>query len=428
MAEASPALLMRRMRHVVDQLPFRLKSWPASSARRICPPIVDVPRRGRFCRQSDGSSRRRSGAAICGAWRLGARTTQARRRSSSARTAMKLSHWRAAWLRQEGIGAASSTAASTPMSPQAARSSGATGCSLRDAEGRAVWVTRERPKIDRIACPWLIRRFVDPQRGIPFRPPAEWVRDVAERMPATPFDVADVDSGPSRRDSAPSTRCSSDFGLRGARPARLAADRAGADTDRHRSCAARRRACSPSRSGCRACSPTTSSSSRRACTLYDALLSLVPRRDRARRTTGTRTHARRRRMTAAAFGRDPGKTDRRRLRRAVPRGAARLAEDRPRQFRRAGRADRAHASRAGRGEALDRRDAIPARAELLHAAARPRGAAARDLCRLAHARRARRHRRRRALRAARLRRPARAQHRLSCRSAICRSCRACSSA
>ena len=33
----------------------------------------------------------------------------------------------------------------------------------RDRQGRTVWVTRARPKIDRIACPWLIRRFVDPR-------------------------------------------------------------------------------------------------------------------------------------------------------------------------------------------------------------------------------------------------------------------------
>ncbi len=33
----------------------------------------------------------------------------------------------------------------------------------RDGQGRTVWVTRARPKIDRIACPWLIRRFVDPK-------------------------------------------------------------------------------------------------------------------------------------------------------------------------------------------------------------------------------------------------------------------------
>ncbi|WP_204273107.1 chromate resistance protein ChrB domain-containing protein, partial [Enterobacter hormaechei] len=31
-----------------------------------------------------------------------------------------------------------------------------------DPKGRTVWVTRARPKVDRIACPWLIRRFVDP--------------------------------------------------------------------------------------------------------------------------------------------------------------------------------------------------------------------------------------------------------------------------
>ena len=39
----------------------------------------------------------------------------------------------------------------------------------RDAQGRTVWVTRARPKIDRIACPWLIRRFVDPNAVIPVR-------------------------------------------------------------------------------------------------------------------------------------------------------------------------------------------------------------------------------------------------------------------
>ncbi len=34
------------------------------------------------------------------------------------------------------------------------------------------WVTRERPKIDRIACPWLIRRFIDPEAQFLFVPPA----------------------------------------------------------------------------------------------------------------------------------------------------------------------------------------------------------------------------------------------------------------
>lgn len=61
----------------------------------------------------------------------------------------------------------------------------------RDADGRTVWVTRSRPKIDRIACPWLIRRFVDPRAVFLFVAPAE-VTGVAERFGATPFDVGGV--------------------------------------------------------------------------------------------------------------------------------------------------------------------------------------------------------------------------------------------
>ena len=55
----------------------------------------------------------------------------------------------------------------------------------------SVWVTRERPKIDRIACPWLIRRFIDPFAVFHFVP-AEWVKDVAEELDAIPFDIEDV--------------------------------------------------------------------------------------------------------------------------------------------------------------------------------------------------------------------------------------------
>ena len=46
------------------------------------------------------------------------------------------------------------------------------------------WVTRERPKIDRIACPWLIRRFIDPEAEF-FYVPTDHVFDVARR-PAQP--------------------------------------------------------------------------------------------------------------------------------------------------------------------------------------------------------------------------------------------------
>ena len=61
----------------------------------------------------------------------------------------------------------------------------------RDAQGRTVWVTRARPKIDRIACPWLIRRFVDPNAVFLFVAPSE-VAAVAERFDAAPFDIEDV--------------------------------------------------------------------------------------------------------------------------------------------------------------------------------------------------------------------------------------------
>lgn len=57
--------------------------------------------------------------------------------------------------------------------------------------GGTLWVTRSRPKIDRIACPWLIRRFVDPEARFLFVSPSE-VEAVAERFSATPFDVEGV--------------------------------------------------------------------------------------------------------------------------------------------------------------------------------------------------------------------------------------------
>jgi hypothetical protein len=53
------------------------------------------------------------------------------------------------------------------------------------------WVTRERPKIDRIACPWLIRRFIDPRAEFLYVPSAQ-VRAVAEAEQAIPYDVPDV--------------------------------------------------------------------------------------------------------------------------------------------------------------------------------------------------------------------------------------------
>lgn len=56
------------------------------------------------------------------------------------------------------------------------------------------WVTRKNANVDRVACPWMIRRFVDPNAEFLFVP-AEEVMAVAEREGAVPFDVKGVDLG-----------------------------------------------------------------------------------------------------------------------------------------------------------------------------------------------------------------------------------------
>ena len=56
------------------------------------------------------------------------------------------------------------------------------------------WVTRERPKIDRIACPWLIARFIDPQAEFLYVPSEDVIR-VAKEQGATPYDVPGVEYG-----------------------------------------------------------------------------------------------------------------------------------------------------------------------------------------------------------------------------------------
>jgi hypothetical protein len=71
------------------------------------------------------------------------------------------------------------------------------GAAGRDPAGRSGretmrWVTRARPVIDRIACPWLIARFIDEEPEFLFVPP-ERVRAVAEETGATPYDVPGVE-------------------------------------------------------------------------------------------------------------------------------------------------------------------------------------------------------------------------------------------
>lgn len=95
----------------------------------------------------------------------------------------------------------------------------------------SVWVTRRRPKIDRVACPWLIRRFIDPHAKIIFVDP-EYVEAAAVEFGGTPFDIANVEI------SHEGERCSFDtmlrlFGLESEPSlARLALIVRGADTAR----------------------------------------------------------------------------------------------------------------------------------------------------------------------------------------------------
>ena len=56
------------------------------------------------------------------------------------------------------------------------------------------WITRERVKVDRVACPWLIKKFIDPDAQFLFAP-AEEVLEHARREGAVPFDIEGVELG-----------------------------------------------------------------------------------------------------------------------------------------------------------------------------------------------------------------------------------------
>ena len=93
------------------------------------------------------------------------------------------------------------------------------------------WITRERPKIDRIACPWLIKNFVDGDAEFIYVP-AEAVKEQAKKLNATPFDVPDVEF--SHHDD----KCTFDYILEKYKIKDLALHTLavivrGADTDRH---------------------------------------------------------------------------------------------------------------------------------------------------------------------------------------------------
>jgi rhodanese-related sulfurtransferase len=193
-----------------------------------CPALLDVRTDAEFAADPRllPSSRRRSAADLTSA----GDPLQARFAVVICANGGSQSHGVAAWLRQQGLSAdvldggfEGWKAAGLPLAPEAK-------IPRRDAQGRTVWVTRERPKIDRIACPWLIRRFVDPAAVFLFVK-ASQVAAVGERFAATPFDIEGV-TWSHRGELCTFDVMIEEFGLRIEPLLRLGAIVRGADTAR----------------------------------------------------------------------------------------------------------------------------------------------------------------------------------------------------
>lgn len=143
----------------------------------------------------------------------------------------KISQGSAAVLRAAGVRAESVEGGQFAWRDARMPMIAAAGIPPRDAGGRTVWVTRHRPKIDRIACPWLIRRFVDPSARFLFVPPQD-VALVAEKFAATPFDIGDVHFS-HRGEQCTFDTMIEEFGLSIPALDRVATIVRGADTNRH---------------------------------------------------------------------------------------------------------------------------------------------------------------------------------------------------
>lgn len=103
----------------------------------------------------------------------------------------KLSQGVAAWLRLNGAAAETLEGGFEAWRESGSLLFSEAALPPRDAGGRTVWVTRARPKVDRIACPWLIRRFIDPDAAFLFVSASE-VEAVAAGFDAAPFDIDGV--------------------------------------------------------------------------------------------------------------------------------------------------------------------------------------------------------------------------------------------
>lgn len=143
----------------------------------------------------------------------------------------KLSQGLVAWLRADGMQAEYLQGGNFawrdhPLAPRVPASA-----LPKPVDGATLWVTRHRPKIDRIACPWLIRRFVDADARFLFVSPRE-VMGVAERYGAIPFDMEDV-FWSHRDDQCTFDTMLAEFGLQTPALMRLAQVVRAADKNRH---------------------------------------------------------------------------------------------------------------------------------------------------------------------------------------------------
>jgi rhodanese-related sulfurtransferase len=146
------------------------------------------------------------------------------------RNGAALSQGTAAWLRHDGVAADALEHGFDGWQKAALPMLSTAKLPPPDRHGRTVWVTRARPKVDRIACPWLIRRFIDPQAAFLYVAAPE-VEGVAERFGAVPFDLEGV-FWSHRGDKCTFDLMVQEFGLTIEPLLRLAAIVRGADTGR----------------------------------------------------------------------------------------------------------------------------------------------------------------------------------------------------
>jgi rhodanese-related sulfurtransferase len=146
------------------------------------------------------------------------------------RNGAQLSQGVAAWLRHDGVTADALEHGFDGWKKAALPLLSTDRMPALDGHGRTVWVTRARPKVDRIACPWLIRRFVDPNAVFLFVAAPE-VEGVAERFGGAPFDLDGV-FWSHRGDRCTFDLMVEEFGLKIEPLLRLATIVRGADTGR----------------------------------------------------------------------------------------------------------------------------------------------------------------------------------------------------